>query len=283
MKENKHSRIPTKPFWSFMILTYLISWAFWIPVALSGQDVNQSNFLIPYALGGFGPSIAGIIMVYKNNEKQGRRDFWRRVVDFKRISTGWYLFIFLIFPFLFATAFMINSLQRAALPNFAMMEKITSKPLLLIGIIVTGILTGPLSEELGWRGYAMDRLQTQRSPLISSLILALFWWAWHLPLFFIKGTTQYKWGFGTSNFWYFMITIIPLTLILTWVYNHTNRSILAAVLLHFMYNFTLGLVFPLSENVNLLHVILLSVAAMGLVITLGWKKLDFAPPVSLRE
>jgi membrane protease YdiL (CAAX protease family) len=155
--------------------------------------------------------------------------------------------------------------------------------LLLIGIIVTGILTGPLSEELGWRGYALDRLQTQRSPLISSLILALFWWAWHLPLFFIKGTTQYKWGFGTSNFWYFMITIIPLTLILTWVYNHTNRSILAAVLLHFMYNFTLGLVFPLSENVNLLHVILLSVAAMGLVITLGWKKLDFAPPVSLRE
>ena len=264
-KSNPISR--NKRFLLFIVLTYLISWLFWIPVALSGQDVNETILLIPFVLGGFGPSIAGIIMVYRNRDKKGRRDFWKSIVDLKRISTKWYLFIFLIFPASFAILFGINSLLGNPLPEFERMAQIGSNPLFLIGIVITGILTGPLSEELGWRGFALDRLQARSSPLISSLILAPFWWAWHLPLFFIQGTTQYKWGVGTPDFWLFMIAIVPLTILLTWVYNHNNKSILAAIFLHFMYNFTLGMVSPLPENINFFPAILLCAIAIGLVAT----------------
>jgi membrane protease YdiL (CAAX protease family) len=238
-----------------------------VPLALSGKDVNGTTLLIPFALGGFGPSIAGIIMMYRNKDKQGRRDFWKRVIDFKRISTGWYLFIFLVFPILYIVLFSLNSLLGNPLPPFERISQIAANPLLLIGIVITGILTGPLSEELGWRGYALDRLQARWSPLVASLVLAPFWWAWHLPLFFVRGTTQYKWGVGTPDFWYFMLAIVPLTILLTWVYNHNRRSILGAVLLHFMYNFSLGMVYPLSQNMNLLHVILMYAIAIGLVAT----------------
>lgn len=258
--ETKQSQTASKNFWTFILLTFTISWLFWVPLALSGQDVEGTTLLIPFALGGFGPSVTGIIMVYRNKNKQERRDFWKRVIDFKRISTGWYLFIFLVFPALYAILFGINSLMGNPLPKFARMAQIASNPLLLIGIVITGILTGPLSEELGWRGFALDRLQTRWSPLISSLVLAPFWWAWHLPLFFVRGTTQYKWGVGTLDFWLFMIAIVPLTILLTWVYNHNNKSILAAILTHFMYNFSLGMVYPLSENYNLIYVILLAIA-----------------------
>jgi uncharacterized protein len=267
MKEKHNSPSLNKNFWVFIVLTYFISWLFWIPVAFTGQDVNGTKLLIPFVLGGFGPSVAGIIMVYRNNDKQGRVDFWKRVVDFKRISTSWYLFIFLVFPALYTFLFGINSLMGNPLPKFARTAQIASNPLLLIGIVITGILTGPLSEELGWRGFALDRLQARWSPLIASLVLAPFWWAWHLPLFFVRGTTQYRWGVGTPDFWLFMIAIVPLTILLTWVYNHNNKSILAAIFTHFMYNFSLGMVSPLSENNNLIQVILLFVIAIGLFAT----------------
>jgi membrane protease YdiL (CAAX protease family) len=101
---------------------------------------------------------------------------------------------------------------------------------MVVGMVVIGIITGPSSEELGWRGFALERLQSRWLPLVSGLILAPLWWGWHLPLFFVSGTTQYAWGFGTPSFWLFLMGIVPLSILLTWVYNHDGRSILAAVL-----------------------------------------------------
>jgi membrane protease YdiL (CAAX protease family) len=251
--------------WTFFALTYALSWVFWVPAALFGRDFTSTAWGIPYILGGFGPSVAGIIMVYRSAAKEERRDFWRRVVDFGRISAGWYLFIALIFPALFALSVLLTSLFDRPVPDFETLAQVAATPMILVGMVVIGIIAGPLSEELGWRGFALERLQNRRSPLASSLILAPFWWAWHLPLFFMSGTTQYKWGFGTPAFWLFLVGIVPLSVLLTWAYNRNNRSILAAILLHFTYNFTLSLVYPFSFTVNLLQVSLLLATAIGVV------------------
>lgn len=251
---------------NFFALTYGLSWLFWIPAALSGRDVTTTNWLIPYMLGGFGPSVAGIIMVYRSRGRKERRDFWRRVVDFKRISARWYLFTLLIFPALFTLSFTLDRLCGNPLPEFKTMTQIAANPLALVGMVVIGIIAGPLSEELGWRGFALDRLQARWSPLLSSLILAPFWWAWHLPLFFMRGTTQYEWGVGTLAFWLFLAGTVPLSILLTWAYNRNDGSILAAVLVHFMYNFTLGLVSPLPTTVHIFHVVLFYLIAAGLVL-----------------
>jgi membrane protease YdiL (CAAX protease family) len=244
-------------FLKFIGLTFLISWLLWVPVALSGRDINESGLVIPYVLGGFGPSLSGIIMIYWTQKQQGRRDFWRRVIDFKRISAKSYLVIFFVFPFVFSLAIGVAALMGMPLPKFEQLSQMISNPLMLIGVILAGILTGPLAEELGWRGYALDQLQAHSSPLVSSLLLAPVWWAWHLPLFFIKGTTQYNWGIGTLEFWLFAATIVPLTILLNWIYNHNKKSVLAAILTHFMYNFTLGIVYPVPGNILFLQVIFL--------------------------
>lgn len=98
----------------------------------------------------------------------------------------------------------------------------------------------PLLEELGWRGYALDRLQLRQSALVSSVILGVVWAVWHLPLFFTEGSYQHDMvGFGTLEFWMFMIGIIPVSVAITWVYNNTARSILVAILMHGWTNFTL--------------------------------------------
>jgi membrane protease YdiL (CAAX protease family) len=112
----------------------------------------------------------------------------------------------------------------------------------------------------------LERLQKHFSPLISSLILAPIWWAWHLPLFFIQGTRQSGWDLGSPEFWFFTAGIFPLSILLTWIYNCNKRSILAAVLLHFTYNFTMSLVLPLSRSANLFHLVILFAAAVGVAV-----------------
>ena len=260
---------PVRALWVFLALTYALSWGLWIPTALSGRNVTATNWLIPYLLGGFGPSVAGVMMAYRTCDKEGQRDFWRRVVDVRRISLGWYVFIFLVFPIGFAAGLAVAALLGKSVPVLDGVRQIGSNPATLVGMLLVSIVLGALSEELGWRGFALDEVQARWSPLLSSLILAFFWWAWHLPLFFMPGTTQHAWGIGTDWFWLFTAQTVPLSVLMTWVYNRNEHSTLAAILLHFASNFTVGLMQPLTVWIFGLQVGFLFVVATGLVLIDG--------------
>jgi membrane protease YdiL (CAAX protease family) len=140
-------------------------------------------------------------------------------------------------------------------------------------MVVMGLVVGPLAEELGWRGFALDGLQSKWSALVSSLVLGIFWWLWHFPLFFTIGMIQSEWGIGSLTFWTFTASVLAQAVLYTWVYNNTRRSILAAILLHFMSNSTLNLLLPISARTFLLSTILLVVAAIVVVMTWGAKTL----------
>lgn len=71
-------------------------------------------------------------------------------------------------------------------------------------------------------------------------------------------------GFGLSGFWMFLVYSMGLSLLITWVYLHTKRSILAAMLLHFTANFTSQLLAPYSDRVEVTHSLLL--LAIGFVV-----------------
>lgn len=248
--------------WGFLSLTFAFSWLMWLPSALFGDNFTSSPWGIPYLLGGFGPSLAAIWLVYRGRSPETRQEFWTRLFSFKKIPGRIYGLIFLIFPAVYSVSLLLHQLLGGELPDLETLSIIAEQPAALIGMILLGIFTGPLSEELGWRGYALDYLQSRYSPLLSSLILAPFWWAWHLPLFFMSGTTQHAWGVGTFEFWIFFLQIFPLSILFTWIYNHSSRSILSAVLIHFMTNFTLGLVYPIPPRVFLFQALFLLAAAL---------------------
>jgi membrane protease YdiL (CAAX protease family) len=125
----------------------------------------------------------------------------------------------------------------------------------------------PFIEELGWRGYVLDRLQEKNSALVSSLILGLVWSLWHLPTFFIRDSYQASLGIGTLAFWMFLLGIVPLSFAFTWIYNNTGRSILAVILFHSMVNFT-GQLITLTERADTLSILLWFVVAI--VLAAGW-------------
>jgi membrane protease YdiL (CAAX protease family) len=144
------------------------------------------------------------------------------------------------------------------------------------------LIFGPVPEELGWRGYALDGLQSRWNNLSASVILGIVWALWHLPLFFIGGTYQQaEVGFGTLRFWSFMSGMLISSVLFTWIYNNTSRSILSAILFHFSINFS-GEIFLLSEREYCYQPLLVTVAALLVVAVWGYKKMTL-PTTHQRE
>ena len=91
---------------------------------------------------------------------------------------------------------------------------------------------GGVSEEPGWRGFLLPRLQDRFSPLVASLLVWSAWALWHAPL----DLAGYA---GTTFSEYFrnrVAILIPLCVIITWVYNRCGRTILSAALFHSAFN-----------------------------------------------
>lgn len=254
--------------WIFFALTYGWSWAFWIPAALSGKDATTFLALLLRYFGGVGPPLAGITLTYFAQDREGWRDYWRRVIEFKRIGIRWYTVILLIVPLMTFFSAFFDVLFGGMGVQLEATARFIDQPLAILPFVIFTLIFGPLPEELGWRGYALDRLQMRWSALASSLGLGVAWAVWHTPLFFIKGTYQNNLGFGSLSFWIFMMELIPLSILYTWIYNNNQRSTLSAVLLHFMVNF-IGELFELTKRAELYQFLLWVAAAI--VVTLIWE------------
>lgn len=222
-------------------------------------------------IGGLGPPVAGILLTYLEQDTAGRQDYWRRVIDFKRISPAWWAVILLFTPVRGILAVAVGALAGESLPPFETALGFISQPLTLVPFLMYMLLFGPLPEELGWRGYALDRLQERWSALVSSLALGIMWGIWHLPLFFMQGTYQQaELGTDATRFLLnFFLSIVALTIVMTWVYNNTNRSILAAILIHFMENLT-GEMMNLSGQMQS-YKTACTIAAAFIVVVVFWR------------
>jgi membrane protease YdiL (CAAX protease family) len=254
----------------FILSVFLFSWLFWGIGIASGQPSTAFPNVIFYMLGGSGPTLVALFYVFRYFDRETRRDFWARLLGYRRLSSSaWILCLFGI-PVLILAAIALDSLlsgQLAPMPNLQMLA---AQPAVIPMFVLIMLIGGALSEELGWRGILLDRLQQKWSPLLASLILALVWWTFHLPLFFLRGTTHYEWGLFSPMFWLFLFNVVPLTACLTLAYNHTGRSILSAVLIHFSYNFALALLAPISVRAYAILALFLFAAAGSIARLLGW-------------
>jgi uncharacterized protein len=142
---------------------------------------------------------------------------------------------------------------------------------LLTAVITLAFFIFPgsaLGEEVGWRGYALPRLQSRRSALGASLILGLIWAFYHLPLFFTGQAFR-----SPGLFVPFVISTSALSVILTWVHNSIGGSLLLVVLLHATANLPLTLLLePLGSRAMLPFLLFVGpmvVAAIVVVLVAG--------------
>src|SRR5688572_30127322 len=271
MNTNSSKSIWTSP-WIYFVATFAWTWLIWGIGILLGITAESREGLIVALLGVIGPMVTGIGFTYLTQDKEGRRDYWKRIVDFKRISARWYPVIFLVVAVLISLAALFDVLAGGSGASWGdtLLNAATNPFSLLLSILFASLF--PFIEELGWRGYVLDRLQEKHSALVSSLMLGVIWSLWHLPTFFIRDSYQASLGIGTLAFWWFFAGIIPLTFAFTWIYNNTNRSTLAVILFHAMVNFT-GELFTLTERADTYSILLWFVVALG--ITAIWSRKPF--------
>lgn len=244
IRNHKPAAVPpnkSNPFgepWAFFGITLVWSYFFWglAVFTKSAADSFLGNLCV--ILGGAGPFLAAAALTLLDRSPDRRRDFWRRIIDLRRIPAAMFAVILLTAPLTLSLAYLTQSVITSSVPDLQLGNDQIPTLLGFLSFVVGTLLFGPLPEEIGWRGFALDKLQSRWNSLTASLILAAIWAAWHIPLFLIQGTYQHQIGFGSTGFWLFLAALFPETILITWLYNRTNRSTLAAVLFHFMTNFT---------------------------------------------
>ena len=149
-------------------------------------------------------------------------------------------------------------------------------------------LGGPLGEELGWRGFALPRLQARHTAYRASLLLGLIWGLWHIPLYFVPGTGQFETVSGGTDPAFaigaFVVWTIGLSILFTWLFNETRGSLIVVILFHTSIN--LGAFVPAAVGstgaASFLYAIVTWIVALIIVSRYGRTTLASAPAVTVR-
>lgn len=256
----------------FFIITFAYSWTFWImATVLARGDADQVDRMLIYA-GIPGPFISACLLLYLAGSRTERLGFWQRIYEVERLRPGWLVLVLLIYPLLTAFAVAVDWLIDGSLPNYMKLSQLLHSPMLLLASIGLVFLLGPLLEEPGWRGYALDRLLSLGNFFTASLVLGILWALWHLPLFFVPGSYHHGLGFGTLAFWLFNLTAISSSVFITWIYVHNERSTFAAILFHAILNSTRDFV-PLSDQTEIIRTGTLTMLAVIIIYNFSIKDL----------
>jgi membrane protease YdiL (CAAX protease family) len=146
---------------------------------------------------------------------------------------AWHLLGFCLFPALLLLAVFVTRILGGAVHPPTVVGSGSSKALLVaVEFGYAFLFGGGVSEEPGWRGFLLPRLQDRFSPLVASLLVWFPWALWHAPLDFA--------GYAGSTFSTYLrarvLILVPLCIIITWVYNRCGRTILSAALFHSAFN-----------------------------------------------
>lgn len=216
---------------TYFILAYAITWAVQIPLALKAQNLIQAP--IPFSvhyLAGYGPMLSAIIVTWLTDGVGGLRELFERILKW-RVQPVWWLAAISPLALYMIVAFILRLIQGEPI-GLNMLGQVEFLPDIGFGALFLWLLTYGIGEETGWRGFALPRLQKNRSALFATFILWVFWAFWHLPAFFYLYDPAIVIGF--------LLGILAGAIVFSWLYNSTGGSVLMVVLFHGVFNFTTG-------------------------------------------
>ncbi len=231
----------------YLIRTFAISWIVWFILGLLVKNniLTFSSIIgtILFTIGGFAPTISAISLL----EKKSFKSIMNFIFSNKKKS----IIYLLLFCLLETLTIGLSSMElNPKLPLYAI-------PILFL--VCTFIGGG--NEELGWRGTMQPALEKKIAFPIATLITGIVWSLWHLPLWFIEGTTQ-----RNIPFFLFSIFAIFLSFWLACIYKKTNCVFYCAIL-HGLSNLLMS-IFVIKVN----WIIILGLILMDIVAIMLWYK-----------
>ena len=238
----------------FYILAFGISWLGMTSVVLASQGIApfyRPYFLVLSIFYAIGPALAAVIVAQVAYDWAGVRDLLKGLIRW-RVAPVWYIVAVLGPAVILITAQVITRLLGLSV-TIAMPQVNLS----ILGFTVNFLAN--TCEEIGWRGFALPRLQKRHNALVATLIVGTLWGLWHLPLFFLAGAMS-----DYPFFWF--ISIVAAAFMYTWIYNSTKGSILLVALLHGSGNIASAFIPGVSP---IIHALVNCVVAIVLIAVLG--------------
>ncbi len=248
---------------SFFALTFVWSWACWGLSSLLRTEASLAARVL-LLIGGFGPGIAAVSVVGFCGGRTGLLHWLERCLQWR---VGWRCFgLALILPVIvMGMAATVHLWLGGTMPPS---PAIGHGSMLAANFVLVFLVGGPLGEEFGWRGYALAELQERWGWRIASLVLGIVWALWHVPLFYMNGTSQSQTSILT-----FSVSAVALSVVFAAFFNQARQSVLPALVLHTAINCLPSIipVMPSSDEPrpNQLVVGILGLMAVGLLFISG--------------
>ncbi len=245
----------------FFLLSFLFSWIVWAPQAagvlgIAGVSIPAESPLNLLAV--WGPALAAIIVAALATGRTGLRKLFGSLGQW-RVGIQWYVLVLLLPAGMWLAGRVLDMLLRRSYELESVLSQVGPQYAMMLPFFIIFALPSALGEEIGWRGFALPRLQGKYSALVSTVILGLLWALWQLPHNIGQGQTGTALLLG-------VLSILPLTVLFTWVYNSTNGSLLLAWLFHAALIITGYLLAPLptySDDIFLWLVAIIVVIVAG--------------------
>jgi membrane protease YdiL (CAAX protease family) len=233
----------------FFVLAFIITWLSQLiaVLLLSNSGItfsNERNFLLFIELFSgkleirvamallivsfaMGPAVAALVTTYVTEGGSGIKPLFNKTIKYK-VNLKWYLVVFAVPVLLNMASFFIGLIPTGfTIPEYKpLLPPVYFLPFFFYLVIFTGF-----SEEIGWRGYALEKLQEKYTAYRSSWILGVLWGAWHIPFMLYLNTVNNIPLAGS------IIMIIGLllgtvgwTIVNTWIYNNTKSVFIIAIL-----------------------------------------------------
>lgn len=251
----------------FYLTCFALTWAFWITAAMIGRSANDNGLSTVLMLFGLiSPAVTAVTTVLTSGSKALKADLKRKLVGFYRIKPLNILAAILVFMLLVIASILLSTvIAGQSLNQFAFTEDFSfsiNGTSALLTILLAAVI-----EEVGWRGYGEDSVASYFSWFTESIIFGFVWSLWHLPLFWIPGT--YHYGLRELGVLYmlnFLISVVPLGYLTTWVYVKNNRSMLACIIFHLFVN-TMQEKIAMTPQTKCVETLIVTVTAIVIVLT----------------
>lgn len=253
--------------WGYLLFSHGWTWTWWGVNIVGGHEAFGAG--LPFTvIGGAGPLLGGSIMSYETYGRGGVSDLWDRLTDPRRIPPPWGVITIAFFPILAVLTGTIAVLTTEAtfVLDVGEFRALLREPSTFVATALVILVVGPLPEEIGWRGYLLDRCQVRWSAVTSGFAVGLVWATWHAPLFLMPGYFA-NFDFAPDPI-PFAVSILLVSIVYTWVYNNTARSVLALIGFHFMENFV-GQMTSLPRTAEPIGIALRVLLVLGIVAWFG--------------
>jgi len=219
----------------FFLAAILSTWLVWgIASYFSYQTGSRAEQIVTVCelLGLFGPLVASLWLIFSSKSGELVKDYLGKLIDLRRINIWTLLPALFLFPLVMAVSVLISWRFFGRPPDqlsFVHAANFTAG-LLPVPVMLFG---AALVEEMGWKGYGVDSLRGKRTFFAATLIYAVLWALWHLPLF------------GINNYYHnlilranplfalnFILSVFPAAFVSNWLWYRNKGNILVPVLFH---------------------------------------------------